>query len=569
MFIRIITVLAAAAVGEEMTRIHVSEREMEASDYAQAKGEAYTEESASFVPELALCVACAAALHWSSSKKSVVKQASPEEIKQTPSPRQAPVRRVPPTDRRVDRAAVQNNHKICACDRAEEILSLVGEIGHTFNEVNLATALHRVAKHCKRSRRDSAPLLARPEMETLLTMATARLPDFNVQGVSNAFWALATLKVAPENHPELVAQLRTVAAGRVAEFQPQGLANTAWACATLGIQDPALMEQLSLSCLKSLNAFNTQDLANVAWAFATVHHTADDLFTAIAAAAIPQLDQFNPQELSNIVWSFKARRQPQQDAKFFVAVAECAATRTGALPMSALVNLVWSFASAGVTHKGFLEAVTNAVVGRSGGMTAQDLATLLWSAATLKYRDERLLEAAGSLILRLAPEMTGHDISNAVWALATLRYRHRAALDRLAEEALAQRARLQPQAVSNVLWGFATVGHAHKEMFVGLGEVLITQAPRYNAAQIVASATAMSKHGSPEAMAALASAASQILPNFNPNALVTLADSFAAPQYAGLLREIRSRLQEIGARLAQRQEAMLSQAMASAGVDAC
>jgi len=465
-------------------------------------------------------------------RRPVASPSRPATSGRAPAPRRPPVVRPVPIPAV---SAVATNQRICACHSAGEILPIVSELGAMLNEVNLATALHRIAKHTKRVHADPRTITATSEWRLLLDLAVDRLREFNVQGISNAFWALATMKVGPQDEPAMFEALRQVTLTTASQFQPQGLANSAWACATLGWADPAVVSTLAAVSKKHIALFNAQDLANTAWAFAALKHDDILLFSALAKAAVPYLDCFKTQELSNIVWAFKSRRQhagsaSNDDALFFEALGTAAARRVREMPLGALVNMAWSLAAAGQSHEVFFDAVSSAVADRVS-VGSQELATLLWASATVRFRHNGLLTVATSTIMSQVSTFSPQDLASTSWAFATLRYCDRQSMERLAEAALAAQDRLHPPAISNLLWSFATLGVFHVELFSQLGSVVIANASKFNVADVVASATAISKSGTAvtvDAMMALGDAAVSQKECLTPSACVAIVTAFLA-----------------------------------------
>lgn len=68
-----------------------------------------------------------------------------------------------------------------------------------FDEVNVATALHRLAKlHTSNSANHSNLIINSDQFKQLTHAITRLLPHFEPQAVSNTMWAFATLAYYPE-----------------------------------------------------------------------------------------------------------------------------------------------------------------------------------------------------------------------------------------------------------------------------------------------------------------------------------------------------------------------------------
>ena len=121
---------------------------------------------------------------------------------------------------------VAPNSELASEASAEAVLRLWEQRGPEFDAVNVATALHRLAKRlhvCERS-----ALAQGLRMRGLCAEAMGRIRYFNPQAVANTVWAFATLGHRPE---ALLGPLAEEAGRKLRDFNPQDLANTAWAFA--------------------------------------------------------------------------------------------------------------------------------------------------------------------------------------------------------------------------------------------------------------------------------------------------------------------------------------------------
>ncbi|CAI9777092.1 unnamed protein product [Fraxinus pennsylvanica] len=186
-----------------------------------------------------------------------------------------------PSDRRKE---INLNKAIVEAQTAEEVLEVTAEIilavakglnPSPLSPLNLATALHRIAKNMEKVSMMRTRRLAfarRREMCMLVGMAMTALPECSAQGVSNIAWALS--KIGGE-------LLYTSEMDRVAEV-----------------------------ALTKVAEFNSQNVANIAGAFASMHHSAPDLFSELSKRASDIILTFQPQEIAQVLWSFASLYEP-------------------------------------------------------------------------------------------------------------------------------------------------------------------------------------------------------------------------------------------------------------------
>ena len=89
------------------------------------------------------------------------------------------------------------NQQLVTAGDAEAVLDLVQQHRSQFNAVNVATALHRVAYHLKRSRAQRDRVVRDERFTRLVDDAIERASQCNPRSVSDIIWACATLKHWP------------------------------------------------------------------------------------------------------------------------------------------------------------------------------------------------------------------------------------------------------------------------------------------------------------------------------------------------------------------------------------
>ena len=119
----------------------------------------------------------------------------------------------------------------------QQILDIISQAVHQFDEVNVATALHRLAKLQPPNTSNQPPAIVYTNQFQQLIYAIKALMDcFEAQAVSNTMWAFATLGYYPDG--DTLDQIGEHAVTIISTFRPQATSNTLWAYAKLGYQPP-------------------------------------------------------------------------------------------------------------------------------------------------------------------------------------------------------------------------------------------------------------------------------------------------------------------------------------------
>uniref|UniRef100_A0A1D1XF51 FAST kinase domain-containing protein 3 n=1 Tax=Anthurium amnicola TaxID=1678845 RepID=A0A1D1XF51_9ARAE len=194
-----------------------------------------------------------------------------------------------PSDRRKE---ISLNKAIIDAQTADEVLEVAAEtisaVAKGLNPspltpINIATALHRIAKNMEkvsmvRSRR--LAFARQREMCMLVGIAMVALPECSAQGISNIAWALS--KIGGELlYLSEMDRIAEVAITRIEQFNAQNVANIAGAFASMQHSAPDMFSRLSRRASELVHTFQEQELAQVLWAFASLNECADTLLDAL------------------------------------------------------------------------------------------------------------------------------------------------------------------------------------------------------------------------------------------------------------------------------------------------
>jgi hypothetical protein len=194
------------------------------------------------------------------------------------------------------------NKKICQTRSYFEILRIWNESKAEFNEVNIATAIHRLTKSQDKFEFSRLQDDAKSLLDELINAARQSVSKFTSQGLSNILWALATLGIKDRIFHDFANDIEK---RNLTSFKPQDFANILWAFATLGIKDEKLFQEFANEIEKrNKTSFTPQAIANILWAFAILNIKDKRLFESFAKEIENRnLKEFKVQTISTILWA--------------------------------------------------------------------------------------------------------------------------------------------------------------------------------------------------------------------------------------------------------------------------
>lgn len=310
------------------------------------------------------------------------------------------------------------------------------------NGVNMATALHRVARMSAEANEASdrsgeataetieasrQRIVEHPSFQALLAAIEERahavhkqtlhkkgeafdeLDDevFPAQCASIVAWSCATLRLCQQS---LLYVLSEVAGQRLDRFKPYEVTNMLWAYAKLAIPCPNIFRKTSERLAKRLpGEFKAQCLSLAAWSFATARWRDPQLFQSLAGELVMLALELKPQEISNTLWAFAKSRFPH--VALFDALGDAAASghNIWRFKPQELSNTVWAFATVGLRHENLFSKASAVVVRRSRELIPQNVANILWAYCKLQSPDclelfPKLLDVAAERLSTYKPQ---------------------------------------------------------------------------------------------------------------------------------------------------------------------
>mmetsp|Transcript_37719 Transcript_37719/g.87247 ORF Transcript_37719/g.87247 Transcript_37719/m.87247 type:complete len:476 (-) Transcript_37719:142-1569(-) len=319
----------------------------------------------------------------------------------------------------------------------------------SMNGVNLATALHRIARHsCEDHSQVSEvilhpcfnPMLKAIERKATFAMesgqdsnsAEAQSAGFPAQCASIIAWSCATLSVRDDRMLEVLAEL---AGPRLRELKPYEVTNLVWAFAKLSVPCTLLFRNAAqLLQTRQRGEYKVQCLSAAAWSFAKApalpRTTQTQLFKSIGDEMAPQVNGLKAQEMANTVWSFGQLNVKHQ--RLFEEICQTITSPPGVsrFSVSHLSSIMMGFAKVHFQQPDVIGKICGVMLRNSHSLTPEQSSGLLWSLAELDVRDR-------SLLVQKLLDMAAADISSfkhqelnvLMWAARALCPKHQAFFD--------------------------------------------------------------------------------------------------------------------------------------------
>eukprot|EP00438_Fugacium_kawagutii_P026710 Skav219968 [mRNA] locus=scaffold2879:364135:369448:+ [translate_table: standard] len=327
--------------------------------------------------------------------------------------------------------------------------------------------------------------------------------DCNSQALASTAWALAVLQVRSLDKPPptdddtqteaMVAALSmplNPASPRIAtqhavakDMKPRDLASLVWSFASLVVEPPSLRKTIhdfvGSGAAAQLSAIDVSSIAwseEIARASSKLMRSQDLPVQALSnlawAFATVLIEHFGSQDLANTAWAFGVLQ------KSFVvkAVAAVALKRlddlgSAAFTAQGISNIVWSLATVATLQKPLLHSFSRTFAAQLPEWKAQELSNSAWSFATLLVMDPVVDLIADCAFHQLEHFGFRHS-ANLAWALATLNQSHEPLLKAMAAIAAANASELSPLSLASTAWACVSMKIIHVELLDAMSKML-------------------------------------------------------------------------------------------------
>lgn len=333
--------------------------------------------------------------------------------------------------------------------KARAVLDVTWSRLTSMNGVNLATALHRIARHSTEDPSQISdvhlhpgfgPMMKAIERKATFALesgqdsnsAEAQSAGFPAQCASIIAWSCATLSVRDEGMFGILAEL---AGPRLRELKPYEVTNLIWAFAKLTVPCvPLYQNAAKVLQTRRHGEYKAQCLSAAVWSFAqsaALSRTAQiQLFKSIGDEMAPQVASLKPQEMANTVWSFGRVRVKHQ--RLFEEICGTFANNPGASRFSIpqLTSILMGCAQVRFQQPEVIGRISAVMLRNSHALTPEQTSCVLWSLAELDAHDRVLL--VQKLLDMAAADLTSfkhEELHNVMTAARTLCPQHRVLFD--------------------------------------------------------------------------------------------------------------------------------------------
>ncbi|KAF4746539.1 hypothetical protein FOZ63_027263 [Perkinsus olseni] len=240
-------------------------------------------------------------------------------------------------------------HRLSKSKTSGQVLALVADELEVMDGINLATALHRIAKHSKSYQ--VSQVANDPRYTALTDRLGAYLSSLDGVGLMNTLWALVRLNTAS---PKWISELLDRCINSVDQLEPKQLGQGLYCVYRMSKHVAptdavkALQSALHGQVRARLDHFtDSHELVSVCTSLAKLGVRDETVFSALGSRVSDKMDDFDMEDIAAVSWAFA--RAKFTDRELFRKIRESLTVRTTECSVKSLVSLTWSLSKLGET----------------------------------------------------------------------------------------------------------------------------------------------------------------------------------------------------------------------------
>ena len=207
------------------------------------------------------------------------------------------------------------------------------------------------------------------------------------------------------------------------------------------------------------------------------------IYNSFSNAVLDQLNhgpkQFEAQDFSNLVWSYATLGMSHDDL-FEKVAKEIVSCNLDSFKSQALSNILWAYATLGKHHPILFAEIANHITRNPlVDFAPQELSQTLWAYSKCGALDRKLFEKMATHISQLdLTKWKPQELSTVMWAYTNAEIKGQKVVtlfEKLADHiaGLQSMVKFAPQAISNILWACASCKVYHRGLFKRVAEHLV------------------------------------------------------------------------------------------------
>mmetsp|Transcript_9873 Transcript_9873/g.16356 ORF Transcript_9873/g.16356 Transcript_9873/m.16356 type:complete len:973 (-) Transcript_9873:115-3033(-) len=386
----------------------------------------------------------------------------------------------------------------------DQLLNAILSAMSDMNGINLATALHRIAKLSTEDTWQPANASGRLwqhlafedlfnnihrhiDQHSLCQQTDLSVPprpdEMPVQCMSIVAWSCITLGMVNKS---LFVSIAEIAAPRLNQFQPFELTNLVWALAKADLAPPELLRGAMLKVAQRRpGQFRAQCLSILLWSFATARCCQPEVFTDVAKELVSHTERMRPTEISNTLWAFAKTGCSHPELFKTLGNSVIKDSKMWLFRPQELSNTLWAYATAGVQHVQFFGLAEVLALQKRNELSPQNIANILWSYAKMQVSCKvdlfgTLLHISINMVSNFKPE----EIASLTWAAAQMCPDHIEFFDAAALDCLARIDKMPGKAVGSIVKALSSIRTTKPEAFADLLCACRTRLPEFEPATV-------------------------------------------------------------------------------------
>lgn len=333
-----------------------------------------------------------------------------------------------------------------------QIFMAVTDKYNQLNHVNLATALHRLAKQIYTYSRHS--ILNHESFGKLVGVIENHISDFDAQGLTSILWSVVKIKITPTWLPQLFMQIDR----NLMNFNTKELSSCLLSLSKVAVKNSESLElrsKLVSTIHTRITEFKTPlELTCISSGLARLNVRDPILFGNLSRQIIGSLDKFSINEVRGVAWAFAYLgfndRILLRKIKYFIE------NNVSETNIRDLIGLAWALSKLKEADSElFLYTISPLIRSHVSRLTCKDISTISWAFVNSEIEDSDLFNDLATALQYQMEQMTTHDIASCVTAFSHLEASHKILFNKMKARAMEIANEFTPLQLAKIIRGFS------------------------------------------------------------------------------------------------------------------
>jgi hypothetical protein len=398
-------------------------------------------------------------------------------------------------DRRRARREIQE--AIGACERAFDVLEIVGRRGEAFNAVNSVTAMYKISRlltsRAGRLRRSEAKQVsADARFSRLLEMVEGGVQQLDKVGLEHRRWAYHKMALPSEYRMKAALSIRLLDRAKDLQGDLMDASDVEFILTMVEEQEEVFNKVNASTALHRVARLTTQRLPGQLRP--TMERSTlfgDERFQTLMSMVDRMAGEMSMQGVSNVLWALARLDYPTDEALLEALAARAGSQAASAEPKN-LSTTLWALAVLGHKPRSkLLKSISERALAVAHDFRSPDVVNMLWAYARwVRYlppsdRPTPVVQAMLDQAVSTMQSYTPYQLANLSWSLAMLDCPPAPrVLEYVLQTVASEPSKLDGTALTHVLWAYGVMGSPHNGASSDFSKLLRESGRRAGASQV-------------------------------------------------------------------------------------